>query len=256
VNVYFYWSGPDFDYGNYLAVASAAVHAGDRRIEVLVDEAPRDNPHFEGLSALPNVRVRPLVLDEWMGVEHARLYARMRFVAHRADLVRFCVLAREGGIYLDTDTLTCAGLTTVPDTLLVEDGKIVHIGVMSLPRGSALARAMVASLAGISDDDLGVYQSIVYRWTELVRRARPPVEFGRLADYFPVHWKEWELIFTAGGFDGDASSIRILHHYGYFSRRYTSLIDEAWLERHPCLFSEKALPVVRMLAKRDDGTGE
>jgi hypothetical protein len=131
--VFFYWSGPDFDFGHYLAIASAALHAEDE-VVVFVDE-PADNVHFSRLTSLPRVRIEPLVLADLMSDAHADLYRRATFVAHRSDIVRFCVLHRYGGVYLDTDTVTRVPIAQLPELLLLEDGQIVHMGVMALPAG-------------------------------------------------------------------------------------------------------------------------
>jgi hypothetical protein len=246
MTVYLYWSGPDFDFGNFLAVASAAVHTPDD-VTLLVDEQPEHNPSFERLRSIPNVRIEPVLVDDLMSAEHAALYRRMRFVAHRSDLVSFCVLAQRGGIYLDTDTLTRRSLADLPDRLLFDDGKIIHVGAMSFPPGDPLPAAMMADFLLMPEADFDVYQSIVYRWTRLVRSAAAPADYGVLSSFFPVHWKEWEGIFQPGGFDGDLDSIHVLHHYGYFSRKYTATMDEAWLAANPCLFSAIARPVLAEL---------
>jgi Glycosyltransferase sugar-binding region containing DXD motif len=247
--VMFYWSGQNFDFGNYLSIASAATHLadGDEAV-VFVDEKPHDNRHFARLDRLPRTSVEPLVRRELMSAEHGALYDRMRYVAHRADLVRFAVLAKYGGLYLDTDTLTRKSLASIPPRLLLDDGKIVHVGIMALPRSDELAERMLTSLLDISESDLSVYQSIVYRWTAIVRQAGDTVHFGALEAYFPVHWKQWETIFRPGEFTGDVESIHILHHYGYLSSAYTSSMDEDWIAAHPCLFSEAAGPVLASLA--------
>lgn len=239
MNTFFFWSGQEFDLANYLAIASAARNSLDD-VVLLVDERPRNNPHFARLARLDRVEVHPLVAGELMSAAHRALYRRMRFVAHRADLVRFSVLRKYGGIYLDTDTLTVRPPAPASGRLLLEDEKIVHIGVLALPRGDVLAERMMASFLEMPDADLEVYQSVVHRWTAIVRSSGSGVEFGELAEYFPVHWRDWELIFQENGFTGEPSRIRVLHHYGYFSRKYTATMDERWLAEHPCLFSALA----------------
>lgn len=242
MSVYFYWSGQDFDFGNLLAVASAATHHPD--ITAIVDEPPVRNIWYDAMCRLPGVRVERLDLDRLPSVRHADLYRRMRFAAHRADLVRFSLLAAHGGIYLDTDTLTCRPVARRGARLLLRDAKIVHVGVMALPEGDHLAGAMLDRFTTIPDKDLDVYQSIVHHWTAVVRDSPEPVTFGDLASFFPVHWRDWERIFQPSGFDGDPRRVHVLHHYGYFSRAYTRTMTPQWLDEHPCLFSALARPVV------------
>lgn len=247
MDVYFYWAGQDFDYANYLAISSAALFADGRRVTVLTDGPPVDNRHFEQLWLLPGVHIQPLVLKEVMEARHVALYKSMRFVAHRADLIRFIMLYQHGGLYLDTDTLTCKALGALPETLLLDDGKIIHIGILGLPQRYRLLNQMLESLAQMSEADLAVYQSIVYRWTALVRQLEPPPPFSDLGAFFPVHWKAWERIFTPDELAEQAPHIHILHHYGYFSRQYTATMDEQWMADHDCLFSRLARPVVQAL---------
>ncbi|MDG4765262.1 glycosyltransferase [Solwaraspora sp. WMMD406] len=248
--VYFYWSGQDFDFGNLLAIASAAVH--HPQIVVIVDETPRRNVWYDAVPELPGVRVERLDLDELPSVAHADLYRRMRFVAHRADLVRFGVLAARGGIYLDTDTLTCRPIASPGSRLLLRDDKIVHIGVIALPAGDSLANAMLDRFTTIPDKDLDVYQSVVYHWTDVVRNSPEAVTFGGLDDFFPVHWRDWEQIFQPAGFAGDPDRVTVLHHYGYFSRAYTRGMTAHWLDTHPCLFSSLARPLLDQVRDRLD----
>lgn len=244
MTIFFYWSGQDFDFGNYLAVASAARHASGAPVVVVVDDPPVDNPHFDNVRRLPGVAVEPLDLAALLPPVLRDLYGRMRFVAHRSDLVRLALLAEHGGIYLDTDTLTCTDLGDTPEVLLLDDGKIVHLGCLALPAGHPVLTATLKALENFSDADLDVYQSLIYIWTRIVREQSPPVEFGELEAYFPIHWRDWELAFTRRL---AADRIRVLHHYGYYSRRYTRAMDEDWILRNDCLFSDLARPLLRDL---------
>lgn len=248
-NVLMYWSGQRFDFGNFLAVASAAIHC-DGLVELLVDEEPADNHWYELLRGFPGVLVQPFDADAMLPAEHAALYRRMQFVAHRSDLVSFWALARTGGIYLDTDTVTRKPLFGLPPRLLFDDGKVVYVGAMAFPPGDPLPAAMLEDLLRMPDADLGVHQSIVYRWTRLVREMAAPPDFGVLRSFFPVHWKSWEEIFRTPGFTGDTDAIHCLHHYGHFSWAYTCAMDPEWVRTHPCLFSDVALPVVEELERR------
>jgi hypothetical protein len=108
---------------------------------------------------------------------------------------------------------------------------------------------MLDSLLEMPTTDWTVYQSIVYHWTDVVRSSPVPVVFSDLEAFFPLHWKQWEDIFRSGRFGGDPASVRILHHYGYFSRRITSHMDAGTLQFSSSLFSVLARPVVAELAK-------
>ncbi|WP_193241683.1 glycosyltransferase [Streptomyces phaeolivaceus] len=241
MNIFFYWSGQEFDFSHFLAVASAARHAPGADVVVVVDERPVDNVHFERVQRLPGVTVEPLSLGSLVSPELRRLYPRLRFVAHRSDLVRLALLEKYGGLYLDTDTLTVRDLSGTPEVLLLEDGKIVYLGCFALPAGHPVLATMLTALEAMPEADLDVHQSIIYTWTHIVRDHSPKVTFGDLGAYIPVHWKSWERVFTERlPVDG----IRILHHYGHFSHRYTRTMDEAWIHRNDCLFSDLARPLL------------
>lgn len=242
MSVYFYWSGQEFDFSHLLSIASAVLHAPSNVI-ILVDEQPVDNPYFSRLAGVPNTYVEPLVLSHLLSGPHADLYRRMKFIAHQSDLVRFAVLAKFGGLYLDTDTVTRSSLPDVSERLLFTDGEIVHVGMMSFAAGDPLLLRMMDEFLAMTERDLEVYPTIVHRWTRVVQQD-DSVPYGDIRAFAPVHWTEWERIFAPGGFDGDIESIHVLHHYGYFSRRYTASMDVNWLTANPCLFSEVALPVI------------
>ena len=245
--VYFYWTGQRFDFANYLAIASAALHTNGQ-VVVHVDDGPVDNPHFDRLRTHGNVSIEPLRPRDLMSDEHAALYRRLIFPAHRADLVRFCTLYEFGGLSLDTDTVVRRSLDDLPARLLLTDNKVVYVGTLALPSGDPLAGRMLAELLTVPDDDLARYPSIVHRWTQVVRDAGDSVPFGDADAFFPVHWQDWESIFQPGGWTTDVESIHVLHHYGYFSRTITADMNEQWLAEHPCLFTTVATPVVRALA--------
>ncbi|QKV94916.1 hypothetical protein HUT19_26835 [Streptomyces sp. NA02950] len=246
MNIFFYWSGQEFDFSNYLAVASAARHTSGADVVVVVDERPVDNVHFRRVERLPGVTVEPLSLASLVSPELRLLYHRMRFVAHRSDLVRLALLAKYGGMYLDTDTLTAGDLSRTPEVLLLEDGKIVYLGCFALPAGHPVLTATLAALEAMPEADLDVYQSIIHLWTRIVRQRSPTVEFGDHDAYFPVHWKNWEDVFTERR---PVDSIQVLHHYGYYSRQYTRTMDEEWVNSNDCLFSDLARPLLRDLRR-------
>jgi len=249
VPIYFYWTGQEFDFANYLAVASAELHTNGP-VVLFVDERPVDNPHFDRLSELAGVSVEPVDVEVLMSEEQVALYRDLSFPAHRADLVRFVVLFQRGGLFLDTDVIVRRSLDELPARLLLTDGKIVPVGVMALPAGDELAGRMLDELVAAPREEFDLYPSIVHRWTKVVRAAGDAVRFGELEAFLPVYWRDWESIFQPDGWARPVDSIHVLHHYGYFSRSLTAEMDERWVAEHPCLFSTIAAPVLKALASR------
>lgn len=113
---HFVWLGPRFPWVNVLAVGSAALRGGFERVVLHCDhpeiaEAP-------GLHRVPKLELRPLdilpLLERARGGQGGPLvdiYHRLEAPAARSNLIRAALLDVEGGIYLDTDTITVADLT-------------------------------------------------------------------------------------------------------------------------------------------------
>jgi hypothetical protein len=248
--VYFYWSGSTFDFGHLMAIGSAALRSG-LDVTVLVDEAPRKNRYFDLLRLIPHVTIQPLRLLDWMSEDMANLYHRFVYVAHRSDLVSFCVLSRTGGLYMDTDTLTIRSFAPSGQRLLFEDGEIVQTGVMAMPANDTLAILMLDEFRDLTNEELMAYESIVLRWSALARRLARQDDFGDSSKAFPVHWRDWEWIFSPPGREPSTTNksvttrpdVDVLHHYGYFSSKYTSQMSLTFLTTWPCWYSELALPV-------------
>jgi hypothetical protein len=244
MDVHFFWSGPDPDLAVEVAVASAALRTPSARVAVVTD-LPRDDAVARRLAALPNVELVPLRPDRLLGGALRRVYDRARFVQHRSDVVRFALLAEHGGVYLDTDTVTLRPLDVLAPEALFHDGKIVHTGVLAVPPGHPAVLDVLGVLAGISDADLAVYQSIVHHWTRAVMARHAEVVLADLDLAFPVHWTEWERLFRPGEPDLPGERAVVLHHYGWFSRERTRAMTPRWLEENDCAFSRAALPVAR-----------
>jgi hypothetical protein len=112
--LHFVWLGGAFPWLNVLAIVSAAESGGFERI-VLHTDCARDvvlaDPALRRLAAL---EVRPIdlaasALAARRDVDQVRgLYAAMSSAAARSDVLRALILAGEGGVYLDMDTVTIA----------------------------------------------------------------------------------------------------------------------------------------------------
>ena len=108
----FVWTGRRFPYFARLAVESALVAEPDAQVELhLFGERPTGAPHLASLARHPRVHLVPVDLDTvfvGLGVDARRLrqaYDRAGGASARSNLIRYAVLARRGGVYLDTDVL-------------------------------------------------------------------------------------------------------------------------------------------------------
>ncbi len=117
--LHFCWIGQSLPWAYAFAVLSAAARAGLDEVTLHHTDALADDAPVRALLRTPAIRLRrtdPLAcLDACgralgLGDRLARLYERLERPVMRADLLRAAILHRDGGIYLDLDTLTVAPL--------------------------------------------------------------------------------------------------------------------------------------------------
>jgi hypothetical protein len=110
----FVWTGTSFPYFARLAVESALLACPTATIELwLFGPEPTDAPHFRACAGYDRVEVRRVDLaDIFRGLDapaqtYLELFERIPASAHsaRSNLVRYGLLHRHGGVYLDTDVL-------------------------------------------------------------------------------------------------------------------------------------------------------
>ncbi|HEY0464608.1 MAG TPA: glycosyltransferase [Polyangiaceae bacterium] len=112
--LHFIWFGETFPWLNALAIASAAECGGFERIVLHTDCPPEVILRNPGLRRLSLLEVRPIDVSasaRFAGRDVDRihdLYAAMTSPAARSDVLRALILAGEGGVYLDMDTVTVA----------------------------------------------------------------------------------------------------------------------------------------------------
>jgi len=109
---HFVWFGESFPWLNALAIASAAEVGGFEQLVLHTDCAPEVVLRHVGLSRLSRFEVRPIdlaAIAESAGRELGcvqRLFDAMLGPAARSDVLRALILAGDGGVYLDMDTVT------------------------------------------------------------------------------------------------------------------------------------------------------
>ncbi len=116
---HFVWLGNRFPWLNALAVVSATKVGGFDRVVLHTDDALATAPHVDPLRALRGFELRRIDLRRLArraGEDESRvsaLYANMTSAAARSDVLRTLILAVEGGVYLDVDTVTVAPFTAL-----------------------------------------------------------------------------------------------------------------------------------------------
>lgn len=109
--IHFVWSGKTFPSVFALAVRSAAVANPGWKIVIHVGEQPVDNHAWESLRSIAEIRPNEpeeiLAAVPEFGPHLVELHRRIapQYHAGRSNLVRLAILVREGGWYLDFDTL-------------------------------------------------------------------------------------------------------------------------------------------------------
>jgi hypothetical protein len=100
-----------------MAIRTAVLHGGFDRVILHCDRRLDHLPAWRELEGLERFEVRPIDLEHTIAAcgpwasKLAHIAARLEKPAARANLLRAALLYVEGGVYLDTDTLTLRALT-------------------------------------------------------------------------------------------------------------------------------------------------
>lgn len=111
---HFIWFGPAFPWAYGLALRSAALRGGFDRTILHHDSDLSATDGWQVATSSPGVETRSLNPEAVfeavgsLGPDLVKVYRRLRQPAARANMVRAGILAVEGGVYLDTDTVTIA----------------------------------------------------------------------------------------------------------------------------------------------------
>ncbi|MEM7436608.1 MAG: glycosyltransferase [Myxococcota bacterium] len=107
---HFVWYGPRLQYLHALAIRSAATHGGFERVRLHHADPLDALPHVSALRELSNVEFVPLddqaLCEAVSGPALATLCGALKSPVARANIARVALLCRDGGVYLDMDTLT------------------------------------------------------------------------------------------------------------------------------------------------------
>ena len=122
--VHFCWIGPRLPWAYVFAALSAAERGGLPEVILHHTDTLEDCAETRALRAAPGVtldRIDPVAClteaGEALGIgdQLAALYGRLASPVMRTDILRAAILFRQGGIYLDLDTITVASLRPLLD---------------------------------------------------------------------------------------------------------------------------------------------
>jgi len=144
---HFIWFGKRLPWVHAVALRSAARQGGFSRVILHHDSDLSTTDVWPELCALPGFESRRIDSDALFaelgadGVRLQALYAQLSQPAARANVVRAAILAAEGGVYLDTDTVTLASLLP-----LLSTGAFCGVERVAFPRAVVQGRALVPKL--------------------------------------------------------------------------------------------------------------
>jgi hypothetical protein len=153
---HFIWFGKHLPWVHRVAVRSAA-RVGQFARVVLHHEPSLDARELSELRELREFDPRPIdakSLFRGVGVDPQallNLYARLKEPAARANVLRAAILAAEGGIYLDTDTVTVGAFTALREAEVFCGAERVVSPATLLQGGSAREVARAYGLTLLRD---------------------------------------------------------------------------------------------------------
>ena len=149
---HFIWFGRTFPWLNGVAIRSAAEVGGFERVIVHHADPLEGTPGHALGSQSPSVEWRPLDPDAVFaalgtrGAALAALFAQLEAPAARANMTRAAILASEGGVYLDTDTVTVRALSD----LRARAGAFCGVEHVVFPATTVRARSPLTQLRALA----------------------------------------------------------------------------------------------------------
>jgi hypothetical protein len=153
---HFIWLGPGLLWVHRLALRSAAKHGGFERVILHHDGALSSDDVAADLTEAPSVELRSIdpigLVEAAGGGPLVECYRALDAPAARANLLRMAVLAGEGGVYLDADTVTLQsfGDLAAAGGVFCGEERLIFPGAQS----SGLARLRPSALARMALRDV------------------------------------------------------------------------------------------------------
>ena len=114
---HFLWYGKTLPFIYMVGIRSAAVRGGFERVVLHHGDDLSNTPHWDYLKATPGFEARPLRAEALpqmhgeLGQKLLEVFQELEKPAAKTNLMRAAILAHEGGVYLDTDTITWRDIT-------------------------------------------------------------------------------------------------------------------------------------------------
>jgi hypothetical protein len=169
---HFIWLGARFPWVNVLAIRSALERGGFERVVLHHEPGLASCGQLRDLARDTRFEARPCdpasTLGELgvTGTALSALYAELRSPAARANVLRAAILAREGGVYLDMDTVTLRPLSP-----LLQAGVFCGEEEIAFPAAKLSASAPFALVRALGLHALRAFCKHSARGIELFRRV-------------------------------------------------------------------------------------
>jgi hypothetical protein len=165
---HFIWFGKQLPWVHALAIRSAALRGGFEQVLLHHADDLSHTAVWPELLALPGFAARSLDASSLLEPHGlASIYANLQAPAARANVLRAAILAGEGGVYLDLDTLTVASLAPLRQRCgaFVGEERVVWPASVRRSRrplvlAAGLARAGVREVCRVLPDGWRRFRSI------------------------------------------------------------------------------------------------
>jgi hypothetical protein len=262
-NFFYYWSGDDFQFVNYLSLLSLVQTTDAQTCEVYYENAPKQSAAWARMRCEKNVRLRKLdfkKLIDACGLD-PRDFSHIAQKAHavnRSDLFRYLILFSRGGVYLDFDTIISRDLAPLLATRSFagfqphRKGNFVNGSVMGAQKKSPVIAACLdrVSLLAKQRIPLGWVTTGPELLTRLLYRAHLPTSKrydGALTRdaasgytlypsgyFYHYPWRRWRTIFRKSRLPRTSF---VVHFWRKMSKDFTRKVDESFVRTSDSLYA-------------------
>ncbi|MFO7736146.1 MAG: glycosyltransferase [bacterium] len=116
---HFIWLGKKFPWLHALAIRSCCERGGFEKVVLHCSDDLSDSAHWNYVSVCKNFEFRKINPEKVLkapdkyGEDLTELYSRLSWPASKVNMLRAAILAVEGGVYLDIDTVTVASMKDI-----------------------------------------------------------------------------------------------------------------------------------------------
>ncbi|MCP4199206.1 MAG: glycosyl transferase [Proteobacteria bacterium] len=176
---HFVWLGNAFPWVYGLALRSAALRGGFNKVVLHHTDALSDTPGWRAMENTERIAARRLNARDYLGqtdsvgTKLCHLYNRLDQPTAKSNLLRVAILAREGGVYLDTDIITVRSFEPLLNT-----GVFCGVERIALPANlirSRLPHRWLAAFLRIAVRDLLRRLPSGWRMFKKIERLYPAV---------------------------------------------------------------------------------